>query len=41
MVALILIESAAEWMRVFRRTKAASIRESPFVATRFVTEEQA
>ena len=41
MVAMILIESAAEWIRILAGRKQPVVRESPFVATRFVTEEQA
>jgi carbon starvation protein len=40
MVALILIESAVEWMRVLSGRKQARVKESPFVATQFATEEQ-
>ena len=41
MVAMILIESAAEWVRVLAGRKQAVVRETPFVATRFAAEEQA
>src|SRR5437667_2868193 len=40
MIGLILIESAVEWLRVLSGRKQASVRESPWVATRFATEEQ-
>jgi len=40
MVALILIESSMEWMRVLSGRKQARVKESPFVATQFATEEQ-
>jgi carbon starvation protein len=40
MVALILIESVVEWARVLSGRKPAKVKESPFVATRFATEEQ-
>ena len=40
MVALILLESGLEWMRVLSGRKEAKVRESPFVTTRFATEEQ-
>jgi len=39
MVALILIESALEWLRVFSGRKQARVKESPFVATRFAEEQ--
>ena len=41
MVALILVESALEWARVLSGRKQALVKESPFVPTRFATEEQA
>jgi hypothetical protein len=41
MIAMILIESAAEWIRILAGRKQPVVRESPFVATRFATEEQA
>jgi carbon starvation protein len=41
MVAMILIESAAEWIRVVAGRKQAVVREAPFVLTRFAAEEQA
>jgi len=40
MIGLILIESVVEWLRVLSGRKQASVRESPWVATRFATEEQ-
>jgi carbon starvation protein len=39
LVAMILIESAAEWVRVLAGRKQPVVRESPFVTTRFATEE--
>jgi carbon starvation protein len=41
LIAMILVESAAEWIRILAGRKQAVVRESPFVATRFATEEQA
>jgi carbon starvation protein len=41
MIAMILIESAAEWVRILAGRKQPVVRESPFVATRFATEERA
>jgi carbon starvation protein len=41
LIALVLFESAAEWIRVLAGRKQPVLRESPFVATRFATEEQA
>jgi carbon starvation protein len=41
LVALILTESALQWMRVLSGRKAAEIKESPFVATRLASEEGA
>ncbi len=40
MVALILVESGLEWIRVLSGRKQAEVREAPFVTTRFATEEQ-
>jgi len=40
LIAVIVIESAREWLRVLSGRKAASVREAPFVSTRFATEEQ-
>jgi carbon starvation protein len=39
MVALILIESAVEWLRVLSGQKQARVKESPFVASRFAEEQ--
>jgi carbon starvation protein len=39
-VGLILLESVIEWTRVLSGQKRAVVKESPFVATRFATEEQ-
>jgi len=41
MISMILIESATEWVHVLAGRKQAVVRESPFVTTRFATEEQA
>jgi carbon starvation protein len=41
MVAMILTESAADWIRILAGRKQPMVRETPFVATRFATEEQA
>ena len=41
MVALILLESGMEWMRVLSGKKQPTVKEAPFVTTRFATEEQA
>jgi carbon starvation protein len=40
MVAMILTESAADWIRILAGRKQPVVREAPFVATRFATEEQ-
>jgi carbon starvation protein len=40
MVALILIESALEWMRVVSGRKAAEVKEVPFVMTRMALEDR-
>jgi len=40
MIAMILIESVADWVRILAGRKQPVIRETPFVATRFATEEQ-
>ena len=40
MIAMILIESAAEWIRILAGRKQPVVRESPFVPTRFAAEEQ-
>jgi len=39
LVAMILIESAVEWMRVLSGSKPARVKESPFVLTRFAEEQ--
>jgi carbon starvation protein len=39
MVTLILFESAREWMKVLSGKKPASVKEAPFVPTRFVEEQ--
>jgi carbon starvation protein len=39
MVALILLESALEWARVISGRKQASVKEAPFVPTRFAEEQ--
>jgi carbon starvation protein len=41
MIALILIESFVVWSRVLSGRQLPKVKESPFVATRFATEEQA
>jgi carbon starvation protein len=41
LIAMILVESAALWIRVLAGRKQPTLRESPFVATRFATGEQA
>jgi carbon starvation protein len=41
MIAMILIESSADWIRILAGRKQPVVRETPFVATRFATEEQA
>jgi carbon starvation protein len=40
LVVLILLESILEWARVLSGQKQAILKESPFVSTRFATEEQ-
>ena len=40
LIAMILIESATEWVRVLAGRKQPVVRESPFVTTRFAAEEQ-
>jgi carbon starvation protein len=40
MITLILIESVVEWVNVLSGRKQARVKESPFVTTRFATEEQ-
>jgi carbon starvation protein len=39
MVALILVDSARVWMRIFRDTREAKVDESPFVLSRLQVEE--
>jgi carbon starvation protein len=39
LVSLILLESILEWVRVLSGRKAAAVRDSPFVTTRFAAEE--
>jgi len=39
LVALIVLESALEWVRVLSGRKAATIKETPFVPTRLLPEE--
>jgi carbon starvation protein len=39
MITLILIESVVEWVNVLSGRKQARVKESPFVTTRFATEE--
>jgi carbon starvation protein len=41
MVAIILIESGLECMRIISGSKSAATKESPFVMTRLAVEEQA
>jgi carbon starvation protein len=38
MVALILVESAVQWVQLISGRKASQVKESPFVATRFAEE---
>jgi hypothetical protein len=40
MVAMILIESGMECMRIVSGQKAAAIKETPFVMTKLAIEEQ-
>ena len=40
LIAMIVVESALEWIAVLTGRKEARVRESAFVATRFATEEQ-
>jgi carbon starvation protein len=40
MVALILLESVALWMNVISGRRQANVKESPFVLTRYIAEEQ-
>jgi hypothetical protein len=39
MVTLVLIESVSGWISVLLGRSQSGVRESPFVATRFATEE--
>jgi carbon starvation protein len=39
LIAVVVLESAREWTRVLSGRKAASVREAPFVATRFAEEQ--
>ncbi|HKS74608.1 MAG TPA: hypothetical protein VJQ82_15505, partial [Terriglobales bacterium] len=41
LVMLIVLESAREWLRVLSGKKEATVKEAPFVASRFAVEEQA
>ncbi|HET7207758.1 MAG TPA: carbon starvation CstA family protein [Terriglobales bacterium] len=41
LVAIILLESVLEWLRVLSGRKQALVKEAPFTMTRFATEEQA
>ena len=40
LIGMILIESTSEWIRILAGRKQPLVRESPFEATRFATEEQ-
>jgi carbon starvation protein len=40
MVAIILIESGVEWLRVISGSKAAEVKEAPWVKTQLAMEEQ-
>src|SRR5256712_11678807 len=40
MVGLIFLAAVLEWIRILSGRKEAKVKESPFVATRFATEEQ-
>jgi len=40
MVGLILLQSLVEWARVLSGRKAPAVKEVPFVASHFATEEQ-
>jgi carbon starvation protein len=40
LIAMVLIESATEWLRVLAGRKQPIVCESPFVSTRFAAEEQ-
>jgi carbon starvation protein len=39
MVALVLLESGLEWMRVLSGRKTAQVKEAPFVTSRFAEEQ--
>ena len=39
LVAVVLIESALEWLRVLSGSKPAEVKESPFVMTQLALEE--
>ena len=40
LVAVILVESTMEWVRVLSGRKQAQVKEAPFISTRFAAEEQ-
>jgi hypothetical protein len=40
LIALIVLEAAREWIRVLSGAKEARVKEAPFIASRFATEEQ-
>jgi carbon starvation protein len=39
LIAVLVLEAAREWVRVLSGRKAATVREAPFVTTRFVEEQ--
>jgi carbon starvation protein len=39
LIAVIVVESAREWVRVLSGRKTAIVREAPFVTTRFAEEQ--
>jgi len=41
LITVIVLEAAREWIRVLSGQKQAQVKESPFVPTRFATEERA
>jgi carbon starvation protein len=41
LITVIVLEAAREWIRVLSGQKQAQVKEAPFVATRFATEERA
>ena len=41
LVAVIVVESALQWISVISGRKQAEIKEAPFVPTRYATEEPA